>query len=416
MKNMKSISKNDMKESNRMSILKTVRRGIYSRADISTALGLSKPAVSSLVDELIKEGLVYETGRGDSTEAGGKRPILLDFQADAAMIVAVSFNNERYEVALTNLVGKVLFYIKKKIKIYDDYRQTLDLIVQEIRQLIQEAREKDIMQPVIACGMAVRGLVDTKRGIMRYSAAIPWKDAAIGEYMGQCLEIPVFIENDARAGTYAELLRSNGEYKEALVCVSVGLGIGTGVVIHNEVYRGAFDGAVNFAHSVISHDGPLCRCGNHGCWDALASITAFGEELSRRDDKYTELDFDTALKMYHEGDPVVADVLLNHTGYWLGVGIANILNIFNPEQLIIQGDIINAGREMEQKIIEVVKMRALSVVSQDVNITFSQDSEKLQVRGAAAVISKHFFSDTYHRVIWNKPHNVMEGMGDAIGN
>ncbi|MCR8633001.1 ROK family transcriptional regulator [Paenibacillus radicis (ex Xue et al. 2023)] len=401
MKNTKMISKNDMKESNRMSILKTVRSGICSRAEISAAVGLSKPAVSALVDELIREGLVYETGRGDSTEAGGKRPILLDFQADAALIVAVSFNNERYEVALTNLVGIVKFYVKKKIKIYDDFRQTLDLIVQDIRQLIQEARGQGVLQPVIACGMAVRGLVDTKLGIMRYSASIPWTDAPIGDYMRECLEIPIFIENDARAGTYAELLHSNGEYKDALVCVSVGLGIGTGVVIHNEVYRGAFDGAVNFAHTVISHDGPLCRCGNHGCWDALASITAFGEELSRRDDKYASLDFDTVLKMYHDGDPLVADVLLNHTGYWLGVGIANILNIFNPEQLIIQGDITSAGQRLEQKIIEIVQRRALSAVSKDVKIGFSQDSEKLQVRGAAAVISKHFFSDTYHRIIWN---------------
>ncbi|TDF97214.1 ROK family transcriptional regulator [Paenibacillus piri] len=397
---MKTISKNDMKESNRMSILKTVRKGVCSRAEISAALGLSKPAVSALVDELIREGLVYETGRGDSTEAGGKRPILLDFQADAALIVAVSFNNKRYEVALTNLVGKVMFYVKKKIIIAEDYRQTLDLIVQDIRQLIQEAGEQGFKQPVISCGIAIRGLVDTKNGIMRYSAAIPWTDAPIGDYMKECLGIPIFIENDARAGTYAELLHSNGEYKDALVCVSVGLGIGTGVVIHNEVYRGAFDGAVNFAHSTIAHDGPLCSCGNRGCWDALASITALGEELTRRDSKYASLDFEAILGLYHDGDPVVADVLLNHTGYWLGVGIANILNVFNPEQLIIQGEITNAGQELERKIIEIVQKRALSAVSKGVKIGFSQDSDKLQVRGAAAVISKHFFSDTYHRIIW----------------
>lgn len=100
MENRKMISKTDMKERNRMSILKTIRNGICSRAEISAGLGLSKPAVSALVDELIKEGLVYETGRGDSTEAGGKKPILLDFQANVAMIAAVSFNNKYYEIAV----------------------------------------------------------------------------------------------------------------------------------------------------------------------------------------------------------------------------------------------------------------------------------------------------------------------------
>ncbi|WP_165452373.1 ROK family transcriptional regulator [Paenibacillus thalictri] len=397
---MKTISKNDMKELNRLSILKTIRSGVCSRAEISASLGLSKPAVSSLVDELIKEGLVVETGRGDSTEAGGKRPILLDFQADAALIAAVSFNNKRYEVALTNLVGKVLFYVKKKITLHSDYRETMDLIVQDIRQLTDKAREQGIQQPVVACGMAIRGLVDTKRGMMRYSAAIPWIDAPIGDYMGERLGIPIFLENDARAGTYAELLHGNGTYRDALVCVSVGLGIGTGVVINNEVYRGAFDAAVNLAHSTIDHAGPLCRCGNRGCWDALASLTAFGEELSRRDGKYAELDFDAALRMYREGDPAIADVLFNYTGYWLGVGIANILNVFNPEQVIIQGEITNAGPELERKIVEVVQSRALPAVAAGVKIGFSENSAQLQVRGAAAVIGKHFFSETYHRVIW----------------
>ncbi|GGI44889.1 serine/threonine protein kinase [Paenibacillus marchantiophytorum] len=401
MKQMKMISKNDMKETNRMSILRTVRRGICSRAEISTELGLSKPAVSALVDELIKEGLIYETGRGDSTEAGGKRPILLDLNADAAYIVAVSFNNERYEVALCNLVGKALFYVKKKIEIYEDYKQTLNMIVDDIHQIIEESRVQGNKQPVIGVGMAVRGLVETRSGIFLHSSALPWRSAPIGDYMKERLNIPIVIENDARAGTYVELLNSNGEYKETLVCVSVGLGIGTGVVIHNEVYRGAFDAAVNIAHATINHDGPLCRCGNYGCWDALASITALGEELSRRDGKYNALDFESIQSLYHEGDQVVVDVLLNYTGYWLGVGIANILNIFNPEELIIQGDITKVGQELERKIIEVVQKRAPSAVSKNVKIRFSKDSEKLQVRGAAAVISNHFFSDTLHRIFWN---------------
>jgi N-acetylglucosamine repressor len=393
-------SKNDMKDRNRMSILKTIRRGVCSRAEISASLGLSKPAVSALVDELIKEGLVYETGRGDSTEAGGKKPILLDFQANVAMIAAVSFNNKHYEIALVDLVGVVKFYLKKEIRIYEDYRQTIDLIVQEISDLIQMARAQGHQQPVIACGVAVRGLVDTKQGIMLYSSAIPWKDAPIGDYMRRSLDIPIFLENDARAGTYVELLNSNGEYGESLVCVSVGLGIGTGVAINHEVYRGAFYGAVNLAHATIDHDGPLCRCGNRGCWEALASITALSEELARRDGKYADLAFSDVLNLYQEGDPVISEVLFNYTGYWLGVGIANVLQAFNPEQLIIQGELTQVGPELERKIVEVVHQRVKSAVTRRSVIRFSEHSEKLQIRGAAAVISQYFFSDSHHRLIW----------------
>jgi DNA-binding Lrp family transcriptional regulator len=208
MMNPKSLRTNDMKEINRMSVLKTVKRGICSRAEISASLGMSKPAVSSLVDGLINEGLIREIGRGKSTGVGGKRPILLDFNANAGIIVAVYFNSGWCEIGLTDLSGQVITYTKKEMIIHKDYRKTLDQIVLDIMEMIQQIRSEGVQQPVLACGVAIKGLIDTKLGIMRYSATIPeWRDIPVKEYLGSSLNVPTFIENDARANTLRNFLK-----------------------------------------------------------------------------------------------------------------------------------------------------------------------------------------------------------------
>jgi predicted NBD/HSP70 family sugar kinase len=398
MMNPKSLRTNDMKEINRMSVLKTVKRGICSRAEISASLGMSKPAVSSLVDGLINEGLIREIGRGKSTGVGGKRPILLDFNANAGIIVAVYFNSGWCEIGLTDLSGQVITYTKKEMIIHKDYRKTLDQIVLDIMEMIQQIRSEGVQQPVLACGVAIKGLIDTKLGIMRYSATIPeWRDIPVKEYLGSSLNVPTFIENDARANTFAEL--SERDARHTIACVSVGNGIGTGIAIQNEVYRGAYDGAVTFAHTTVLDNGPLCGCGNRGCWEALASTNAFLKELGNRKKVFEGLEFAEVIQKYHEGDAVIRDVLINYTGYWIGVGIANILNIFNPEQIIIQGDITLAGEELARKIEDVAMSKTLPV-SRAAELSFSRNSEMYQVKGAAAVVIKHFFTGKFHRDIW----------------
>ncbi|MCZ8511738.1 ROK family protein [Paenibacillus filicis] len=362
---------------------------------------MSKPAVSSIVEELITEGLVWETGQGQSTVAGGKRPILLELNKDAGLIVAVYFNEQWYEVALTDLSANVLESIKKPTVIHKDYRQTLDELINDIQELVQKARAKGVYQPILACGIAMKGLVNTQLGTLQYSAILDWREIPVSEYMSNQLKWPVYIENDARAITIAEMLFGNGMKTGTFACVSLALGIGTGVVIKNEIVRGANDGAVTFAHTTIKENGPLCSCGNRGCWETLASVSAFLRELADRKAEYRHIELNQALKSFHEGDPFITDVLLNYTAYWMGVGIANILNIFNPEQVIIQGEITTAGEDFRKKIEEVAISRTLPV-SRKATISFSQLSGPVQVKGAAAVVINHFYSKEYHRQIWRQ--------------
>lgn len=397
---MKSLRTHDMKDLNRMSILLTIKEQVCSRTNVANYLGMSKPAVSALVDELQLEGLIYETGRGDSTESGGKRPILLDFNRNAGMFIAVYFNGEWYEIALTNLSGTVISSVKKSMLSQKDYRNTLNQMIEDISKIIEEVK-KIHPQPILACGVSIKGLVDTKLGTLRYSATMPeWKEAPVGEYINNALGIPVYVENDARAATYLELLEKK-EKLNAMACVTLGEGLGTGIAIQNEVYRGAFDGATTFAHTTILDGGPSCQCGNRGCWEVLASTTAFLKELEKRDSSYASISLESAIKKVREGDDIVIDTLINYTGYWLGVGIANMLNVFNPEEIILQGELTLAGEGLRKKIEEVAMQRTLPV-SKKAKIKFSEHVQQYQVKGAASVVIKHFFSIKGHKEIWQQ--------------
>jgi N-acetylglucosamine repressor len=398
----RSYRANDLKQLNRINILKLLKGGTYSRAEISSVLGLSKPAVSSFAEQMISEGLIIEKGYGFSGEAGGKRPIMLELNTNAGLIIALDFNDRWYEIALMNLSSIEICYRKKNTTIHDDYRITFGEIIEEIQGMIDEVRSQGILLPVIACGISLKGLVNTQEGTLQYSAGIPqWKDISVGDFISKSLNIPTFVENDARALTLAEVLtqESDQPVMDVLACINVNLGIGTGVAIKNEIYRGAFDGAVTFSHTVVVDNGPLCKCGNYGCWETLASDIAFLRELAARNKEYAKLDCAGAIQKFNEGDPIVRDVLLNYTGYWLGVGISNMLNVFNPDFLIIQGEITSAGEELKSKIEEVAKNRALPV-SGKAKILFSRISDRLHLKAASAIVIQQFFSKENHHLIW----------------
>lgn len=383
-----------------MDVLYLIGQASQSRADIASILGMSKPTVSALVEELIAENLVLERGRRQSSANGGRRPILLELNSKAGLVMSVYFNESWYEVAVVDLSAEVLLHIQKTTRMREDYRQTLDDVLATLDSSIEQLRKQGIYQPVLACGIAVKGLVDTELGHILYSAGFPgWKDVPVRDYLSEGLELPVYVENDARSMAYAELLYGGGRSLRTLVCVSVSWGIGTGVVIHGDVYRGANDVAVTFAHTTVAENGPLCSCGNYGCWEALASTGAFLRELADRRTDLQEIDLPEALKMFRDGDETVHDVLINYTGYWLGVGIANMLNAFNPERLILQGAISQAGEPLLNKIQEVVSQRALPI-PRTAQISFSELKHLIEVKGAAAVVIKRFFSEEDHSKIW----------------
>lgn len=398
---LKSLRSVDLKESNRLNILKLLLKSNYSRVEIANKLEMSRPAVSAIIEELIAEGLVKEMGQGNSTPIGGKRPILLKLNSRAGLIAAVHFSDSMIMVAITDLKGNIIAYKERESIIRDNFQESFDIVVQEIKFLLEDKDVKEMQSRCICCSISFKGLVNTDLGSLEYSASIPqWRRVPIREYMSEQLRIPVFIENHARALTIAEMQIDNGINGKNFVCVHMAkTGIGTGVVVDYEILRGTFYGAVTFAHTTILDQGPRCLCGNNGCWEALASVSALSEELAMRDNRYKGLSITDIHRLFTEDDPVVTDVVLNHTGYWIGVGIANILNVFNPEMVIIQGLLNIFGEKLLNKINEVAKSRALPI-SGNIQIIYSKITDRVDAKAAAAIAINHFFSIDYHYKIW----------------
>jgi N-acetylglucosamine repressor len=391
---MKSLRASDVKKFNRINVIRAIQGGAASRAEISAIVGLSKPSISVIVDELIARGWVREIGPGPSTEAGGKKPILLQFNYERGLIAAafLNFHKKEIELAVTDLAGDILEVRRQRLDVRSEYSLVFHEIVTEIQALIQVIRAKGKKGPIEALSIAISGLVDTELGVLKYSSAVPeWSDVPVKEYFYEALGVPVFVENDARASALAELQFGGGAGKRTFACIQADMGIGTGVVIADQVFRGANYGAVTFAHTTIMHDGPRCKCGNRGCWETLASLEAFLKELGRRNAEYQGIDMDSALRLYRSGDAIVRETLIDFTGYWLGVGIANLLNVFNPEFVVIQGKLTETDEHLLNKVREVALEKAIPV-ARAAEFSFSKVKDYVQLRGAAAIVIQSLFS------------------------
>ncbi|APV44430.1 glucokinase [Dehalogenimonas formicexedens] len=248
------------------------------------------------------------------------------------------------------------------------------------------ALEKSVMDPsgIVGVGLAVAGLIDSKQGIVRTSPNLPgWKDAPLGRRVAEALGKPVFMINDANAAAVGEQYFGAGRGSSHFVYVTVSTGIGGGLILDGKLYEGSEGFGGEIGHMVIDDKGPLCSCGNRGCWEMLASGKALEREARRSieggavtticsfclpDPERSEGEgppshpfaYITAKAIHaaaKSGDPLTIE-LIDRTGYYLGVGLANIINIFNPELIVIGGGLSNMGDMLLRPAVEEAGRRA----------------------------------------------------------
>ncbi len=401
MRMLKSVKAADLKSNNRVNLLRLISSGSYSRADLAAALGLSRAAVTLLVDELMQDGLVEEVGQGDTTELGGKKPTYLGIRPSAAYLVLVSFQASSYEIAVCDLHATILERTTKQTLLFDDYTLSFRLIIEDIRSILAQLRLKHSTMTILAAAISLRGQVQPESGVLNYSASLPgWREIPVRAWFERELGIPVLIENSARALTYAEMRFGRLKNRKHAISVSVSRGIGAGVVIQHELYTGAAGGGGTAGHTVLLDGGPLCSCGQRGCWETLGSMAAFQEQLVLRNPRYAGMEPGALFARYHSGDSIVRDVLHNHTCYWIGAGIANLVNLFNPEIVVLQGVITLGGVAVLEEIKRIVQQRALPS-NRAVELVFSSLDASIQdLLGPAALILTQLYSPEHHGSLW----------------
>jgi len=381
---------NFIKRMNKAIVLQTLRRkSPLSRAHISELTGLNKATVSSLVGELIEEKLAEEIGLGESS--GGRKPILLLFNRLAGYSVGVDLGVNYLLSVLADLQGNVIAHRHTPHR-NESFEQVMTLLFAEIRQLMQKAPASPYH--VVGIGVGVSGLVDLE-GRLLFAPNLGWRDVPLKEKLEQEFQLPVQVENEAHAGALGEKLYGAGAGGRQLVYISAGMGIGTGIIINNELYRGSGGLSGEMGHMVIEAGGKLCRCGNRGCWELYASEKTLLEEYCRRvtnaEDSATQAEPTVEqIVAEAEGGSPAARQSLGEIGEYLGIGISNIINTFNPETILIGNRLSLAGDWILEPIRRVTGLRSLPYHRRKLRIELATLGIFSCARGAASLPAAHF--------------------------
>lgn len=385
-----------MRAINRSAVLNTIKtRGPLPRTEIARQNNLSAATVTGIVAELIRDGLVFEKEEGDSS--GGRPPIMLALNPRNRFVVGLKLTEDRIVGALTDLEATIL---NEDIVTWQGPapEAAIDSIEQIVHQLFQAAGIKG--EQLLGIGIGLAGIIDAKTGIVRQSPYLPWRNLQLQELVQSRLNTPVYIDNDVNTLTLAEKWYGAGQGIANFLVVTVGRGVGLGIVINNQFYRGIGGGAGEFGHTVVDPNGPPCDCGKRGCLEAYiedgallrqAREAAARGELNRPINRIEDL-----IDLADQGAPI-ARKILGDAGEVLGRSLANLINIFNPELLLLAGEGTRAGRWMVEPMQHAAERYALPGLFRDVQIRIEPWGDETWARGAASLVLRHLFESPIHR-------------------
>ena len=362
----------DLQEHNLSRILELLREneGI-SRQDLVEMTGLSASGVSKLVGELIDKGLVVEDTVISRNK--GRRAISLKLNPNSVHAVGVRLARHSVQCGLFNVYGRTLFTTARDFRTRSlaEAKSTLQELIEET---LQESRERNLN--VIGIGVSAPGPLFSHEGrIVLTSNYAEWKDFSVKEFLESRFNIPVYVEHDANVSVLAEKWFGKGVGSNNLVYVVVDRGVGAGIFCNGQLYRGHHGIAGEIGHTTICYDGPACECGNRGCLEmycsSLSVLMQARDVLGADVAAHEQLTIDTIARLAREGD-LRAQRLLTQAGRFLGIGVANLINAYNPERIILGGEAIKAGEPWFEAVKESVRDRTLPEVYAGTEIYMSE--------------------------------------------
>lgn len=381
-----------------------------SQSTIAHLSSLSPATVSGITAELIASGLVYEVGIAESTR--GRRPTLLRLNKEAGFVVGVKLMEHAVVSVLTDLDANVLSSRTTPLQQDTTAPSTnRSYTPAHVLATVGDAIDATLAQShvergrVCGIGVGVSGLVDSKAGVYRFSSSFPgWSDISFATPLSARFGLPVYVENDVATLTIAEQWFGSGHGLEHFAVVTVGRGIGAGIVTNGRLCRGARGGAGEIGHTTLQPDGPHCQCGKRGCLEALAADGAVVRRVQAEIDggRYTalravsSLTLDTIIAAADAGDDVARQVLAE-SGHWLGIGVANLINTFSPQLVIISGEGVRAGTWRLDTMRAALRAFVFGGLLDDVTIIVEPLDDETWARGAACVVLGELFSSPIHK-------------------
>jgi N-acetylglucosamine repressor len=383
------------REINRRIVLNLVRsHQPISRADLARTMGVRRGTVSLIVNGLLKDGFVFEGAAGETLR--GRRPTFLYIDSRRRAVAAVDIRASQTYLMLADLVGNPITGVTG-FPTSRDPKQLISTLATRIRALLADHKDVDACHGV---GVVVPGMVEPNTMRVLYAPTLGWRNVDLREPLADAVGVPVQIENSGRACALAQLWTMHGEAVAAgdLVFLNVSDGLGVGVVIHGEMLRGRNNIAGELGHVPLAGEGPRCACGAAGCWEAYVSNRAtlaryFGRPLEidpvPEDQKYFRIE--DLIARARAGD-VKATAAVQATGRFLGLGLASVVNAYDPARVYIGGEITAAWELIEPTIRAGLSERVLTPGAAALDIRTVAASEYPRLQGAAALVSAPAFA------------------------
>jgi len=370
-----------------------------SRAEIARRTGLSRSTVSDVVSEILRTGLVLEVGAGASK--GGRRPIVLEFEDDAAAILGVDLGAAHVAVGLTNLRGVVRAWEHRKHPVRDDPAGAQALAL----SLAERALETWGGSPrrLLGIGLAVPGPVSPERPEAMSEVVLPaWRGVAAGDLLRRRFRTPLLVDNDANLGALAERWWGAGRDVADFAYIKLATGIGSGLFINGQLYRGANGLAGEIGHLSIDPQGQPCVCGLRGCLATLVGSQALvrrARELLPEHPQSALADREFGVTIMEDaalaGDPLALRVVREAAEH-LGIAVADLINLLNPSLVILGGGLARLGDLLLGPLRATVRSRTLVSSLDASRIVTSALGARAVAVGAATLLLDRALSDPRH--------------------
>lgn len=366
-----------------------------SRAEISRQLDLARSTVTEIVRELLSTGLIAEVGSGKSN--GGRKPVMLQFQDDAKVILGIDIGATHISVAMTNLRGKLLKWKEKEFPVRDDSEGTFKVIDELCNECLKDFN-KSGNDKLLSIGVSVPSPVDPRRPEYLSETIIPaWHGKSGLERLREKYKVPVYLDNDANLGALAEHWWGQGKNSNDLVYIKISNGIGAGYIFNGRLYRGAEGIAGEMSHMPIDPNGRLCGCGLRGCLATVISAWALIERVKTLSVLYPDselLKTTITIKNIENAalnrDPLALQVIAEAVNY-LTSAITSLVNLLNPNLIVLGGSLSRLGGLIINPIQEKINSCTLiSSVNTTRLVTSSLGPEGIAIGAATLAIEQAF--------------------------
>lgn len=409
--------KTDMARLNRKNVLKIIQEmGPINKAKISKLTGLSVPTVMNISDNFEKQKLIRNVGKGEST--GGKRPVMLEFVADAHHIMGIDIGRDRVKMVIMTMDATVkaehsFSVTEEKMKEPEDY---FDEIGSEAENMLAKYEHQ-----IMGIGIAMPGILDCERKNVLFSPDFNWKNLRLEEilmkqirnrYLNKYLEdhYMVMIENATRSCALGEYIFGAARESEYMLGINLGHGIGGAFIDHGKIVSGMSGSSGEFGHMVMNPNGPVCDCGNRGCLEAISSGNAIAKRMELEINKgknslITKLTDDinkieakdvfTAAKQQDE----LSVSIIDHAIHTLGIAIANCINLMDPDMIILAGGLTKSSDYFIDALKEVVRQNKMEYSGRNTKIRIAKLGEFGTAIGAATLVYQHFVENGGNLVV-----------------